>query len=106
MHHLNRCGVLAALFAATAWGAAALAADPPKEGAAQPPQTVPEDTGPGKSGSSTGPLSDKLDRTDGIIHPPPGRDAMTRQPPPTGPNSTPVIPPPGTAGGDPKIEPK
>jgi hypothetical protein len=73
-----------------------------------PPQTVPEDTMPGRSGSSSAPLGDKLDRTDGVIHPPPGVDPEMRLlPPPAGPGSTPVIPPPGTPGSpDPRLDPK
>jgi hypothetical protein len=72
------------------------------------PERVPESTQPGKSGSSGGPLSDKLDRTDGVIHPPAGVDPEIRQAPPAaGPHSTPVIPPPGTPGSlYPHVEPK
>lgn len=108
MGRLNICAAFAAILAATAWAvpgpcvAAATGAAP--ETASQ--QKVPEDTAPGKSGSTSGPLSDKLDRTDGVIHPPPGIDPeMSKPPPPTG-STMPVIPPPGTPGGEPGVEPK
>ena len=69
------------------------------------PQTVPED--PATSGSSAEPLSDKLDRSGGIIHPPGDVDpGMTQAPPAVSSQSTPVIPPPGSPGGKPGINPK
>jgi hypothetical protein len=115
MSRLNRYAALAAIFAASAWAApppclaaaTTVAPETAPQQAQRPPQTVPEDTGPGKSGSSSGPLSDKLDRSGGVIHPPSGVDPkMQKSPPPAGPRSTPVIPPPGTPGGDPAVEPK
>ena len=71
-----------------------------------PPQTVPEDTRPGRSGSSQEPLGKKLNRTDGVLHPPRGVDPGVAIPPPTTGSSMPVIPPPGTPGGNTAIEPK
>jgi len=69
------------------------------------PQTVPED--PATSGSSAEPLSNKLDRSGGIIHPPGDVDpGMTQAPPAVSSQSTPVIPPPGSPGGKPGINPK
>ena len=115
MPRLNRHAALAAIFAASAWtapapclaAAATVAPETAQQQAQPPPQTVPEDTGPGKSGSSSGPLSDKLDRSGGVIHPPSGVDPkIHKSPPPTGPSSMPVIPPPGTPGGKPDVEPK
>ena len=50
-------------------------------------------------------LSDKLARTDGVICPPPGLDPDIRAPTPNGSNM-PVIPPPGSPGGDPNVRPK
>jgi hypothetical protein len=48
------------------------------------------------------PLSDKLARSDGVLCPPTGVDPEIRAPTPeTG--SMPVIPPPGSPGGDPTI---
>ena len=60
-------------------------------------------------GATTGqraePLSDKLARSDGVLCPPAGVDPAIRAPTPdTG--NTPVIPPPGSPGGDPTIRPK
>ena len=50
-------------------------------------------------------LSDKLARTDGVICPPAGLDPDIRAPAPGG-GSIPVIPPPGSPGGDPTVRPK
>ncbi len=50
-------------------------------------------------------LSDKLARSGGVICPPKHVDPEIRQPtPPTG--AMPVIPPPGSPGGDQSIQPK
>ena len=46
------------------------------------------------------PLGDKLARSDGVLCPPAGVDPEMRAPTPEGGN-TPVIPPPGSPGGDP-----
>lgn len=57
------------------------------------PATPPED------------LSKRLAQSDGVICPPPAVDPEIRLPTPdTG--RTPVIPPPGSPGGDPSIRPK
>ena len=63
----------------------------------------------GPDGTTTGqraePLGDKLARSDGVLCPPAGVDPEMRAPTPdTG--KTPVIPPPGSPGGDPTIRPK
>ena len=60
-------------------------------------------------GSTTGraaePLGDKLAKSDGVLCPPTGVDPEIRAPTPeTG--NMPVIPPPGSPGGDPNIRPK
>jgi hypothetical protein len=55
------------------------------------------------TGSAT--LSDQLSQSKGIICPPAGVDPGIAAPP-TGGGRTPVIPPPGTPGGDPSIMPK
>src|SRR3954471_21159884 len=70
------------------------------------PQTVPEDTRPGKSGSSQEPLGKTLDRTDGVHPPPPGLDPGVATPPPSTGSKMPVILPPGTPGGNQAVEPK
>jgi hypothetical protein len=57
------------------------------------------------TGQSNEPLGDKLARSDGVLCPPAGVDPDMRAPTPdTG--NTPVIPPPGSPGGDPSIRPK
>jgi hypothetical protein len=54
-----------------------------------------------------GSLSDKLDRSDGVIKPPAGVDPRIAKPAPEpDPNSTVVIPPPGSPGGRQDVEPK
>ncbi len=50
-------------------------------------------------------LSEQLARSDGVICPPPGVDPDIRAPTPEG-GRMPVIPPPGSPGGDPDIRPK
>jgi hypothetical protein len=51
-------------------------------------------------------LSEKLARSGGVICPPDHVDPEIRQPtPPTG-GSMPVIPPPGSPGGDQSVQPK
>jgi hypothetical protein len=75
-----------------------------------PPQTpshqiVPEAASPGSGSGAGEPLSDKLDRQGGVIRPPGGIDPkMTQSPPAEG--KMPVIPPPGTPGGDQGVHPK
>jgi len=52
-------------------------------------------------------LSDQLDEGKGVINPPPVGDTEIQAPAPDpNPGTTPVIPPPGTPGGDQSIEPK
>jgi hypothetical protein len=68
--------------------------------------TVPE----GSAGSTVGraanePLGDKLAKSDGVMCPPSGVDPEIRAPTPDA-GTTPVIPPPGSPGGDPSVRPK
>jgi hypothetical protein len=60
-------------------------------------------------GSTTGrtaePLGDRLAKSDGVLCPPAGVDPEIRAPTPDAGN-TPVIPPPGSPGGDPSVRPK
>ena len=75
--------------------------------ATQPHQVVPEKMDPGMSGSSSGSLSHRLDQSGGVIRPPAGVDpGLDQAPPALGQHSMPVIPPPGTPGGNPEIKPK
>ncbi len=50
-------------------------------------------------------LSDKLARSDGVICPPGRVDSEIHAPTPPG-GAMPVIPPPGSPGGDPSVKPK
>jgi len=50
-------------------------------------------------------LSDHLARSDGVICPPDQIDPEIKQPTPQG-GPMPVIPPPGSPGGDPNVHPK
>jgi hypothetical protein len=69
------------------------------------PRQDPRSTG--AVGQSPQTLSEKLDRTDGVIRPPTdiAPDMSVRAPDPN-PGTTRVIPPPGAPGGDPTLEPK
>src|SRR5260370_12713991 len=50
-------------------------------------------------------LGDKLAKSDGVLCPPAGVDPQMHAPTPDAGN-TPVIPPPGSPGGDPTLRPK
>ena len=106
MSRIIRGALLAAIVLSAPTLCEAAASDLAPDGPTR--RTVPESTEPGKSGSSSGPLSDKLDSTGGVIHPPAAVDpGINRSPPSAGPGSMPVIPPPGTPGsGSPEVEPK
>jgi len=62
----------------------------------------------GTGGTTTGqraePLGDRLARSDGVLCPPAGVDPEMHAPAPDG-GKMPVIPPPGSPGGDPSIRP-
>jgi hypothetical protein len=63
---------------------------------------APEDS---TTGQRAEPLGDKLAKSDGVLCPPSGVDPEIRAPTPdTG--NTPVLPPPGSPGGDPNLRPK
>jgi hypothetical protein len=89
--------------AQTAPPAPARAADcAPTQQSSHPGTVTPEGT---TTGQRAEPLGDKLARHDGVLCPPPGVDPEIRAPTPdTG--NTPVIPPPGSPGGDPTVRPK
>jgi hypothetical protein len=53
---------------------------------------------------SSEPLSDKLARTDGVLCPPNVDPDIKAPTPPSG--NMPVIPPPGSPGGNPSVQPK
>ena len=99
---------MAALILGATLGALAASADdlappslPPSQGQpAVPP--APDQTTPDQGGA----LSDKLSRSHGVIAPPPVQDKNVMMPPNADKAKMPVIPPPGTPGGDQKIVPK
>ena len=79
----------------------------PNAPGAQPNNAVPKDPDEGVSGSSSESLSHELNRSGGVIHPPADVDpGLTQAAPDIGPHSMPVIPPPGTPGGNPDVKPK
>jgi len=57
------------------------------------------------TGQRSEPLGDRLARSDGVLCPPAGIDPEMRAPTPDA-GKTPVIPPPGSPGGDPNLRPK
>jgi hypothetical protein len=75
----------------------------PERGAACPPDVKGEP--PTVGGGSSQPLSDKLAQSKGVICPPSGVDPEIHIAPPDG-GRLKVIPPPGTPGGDPSVQPK
>jgi hypothetical protein len=92
--------VLAMILAASVTNAAAQPAPQ-----ARPDQNCPPETRQNTPGSDSGAtLSDKLDRSRGVICPPDVDAAMTQKPPAEG--TLKVVPPPGSPGGDPKVLPK
>jgi len=72
----------------------------PTEAVPQDGTVAPKDTATGSSS-----LGDKLAQSDGILCPPPGIDSQMHAPTPQG-GPMPVIPPPGSPGGDPNVRPK
>jgi hypothetical protein len=83
---------------------------PPRDPNMPDPKTVPAEKirpeEPGTTGSTGQTLSDKLEKSEGVIKPPPmpGSGEMVIRPPQTG-SPMPVIPPPGTSPTDP-VQPK
>jgi hypothetical protein len=88
--------------------APALAQMQPRDPNMPDPKNVPAEkmapSEPGATGSTGGTLSDKLEKSEGVIKPPPMSGDMVVKPPAT-PNTMPVIPPPGSSPSDP-IQPK
>jgi len=59
------------------------------------------------TGQSAAPLGDRLAKSDGVLCPPSNVDPQMHAPAPNaGAGSMPVIPPPGSPGGDPNVRPK
>lgn len=63
--------------------------------------------GASPSAGASGDLSHRLNQSNGVIQPPRNVDPKMSAPVPTPhPHTTPVIPPPGSPGGDPNVQPK
>jgi len=104
------CVLMAASGAASAQAPPAHTAPPASAAATNcaPTQSTPQgDIVPQgtTTGQSVEPLGDKLAKSDGVLCPPAGVDPQMHAPTPDAGN-TPVIPPPGSPGGDPTIRPK
>ena len=82
---------------------------PDRANGCTPTQTTPQGNVTPEGGVTTGqsrePLGDKLAKSDGVLCPPSGVDPAMRAPTPNE-GRTPVIPPPGSPGGNPNIRPK
>lgn len=66
--------------------------------------TVPEKI---DQSGTTGTLSDKLEKTEGVIKPPTNVDpGIAAKPPVSDPGTTRIIRPPGSPGGDQSVQPK
>ena len=83
---------------------------PPRPEHAGAADTIPEKIGPQEPAvtGSTGaaPAERKLERSDGVIRPPAESARNDGGRPVPNPRTTPVIPPPGSPGGDPTLDPK
>ena len=104
---MNRICTIAAAVSALSLSSVASAQSPqPDLKACNPGERLQQsDSGPKAPASTTGEnLSDKLARTDGVICPPNTDPDIRVRTPETG--KTPVIPPPGSPGGDQSIRPK
>lgn len=108
---IKRLAILAILTAGSVTAAFGQTSGPRQQAPHMPsPEDMPaEKIAPGDPSStgSAGTLSDKLDKSDGVIRPPvTGTPDMTVPAPVPDPGTTPVIPPPGSPGGNPNVQPK
>jgi hypothetical protein len=72
-----------------------------------PTQTTPQGNIAPTTGQSAAPLGDRLAKSDGVLCPPSNIDPQMHAPAPNaGAGNMPVIPPPGSPGGDPNVRPK
>jgi hypothetical protein len=77
---------------------------PPNASQPPPEQIAPADRTPGMPGNTT--LSDRLSQQQGTLRPPAVDPNIQAPVPPHAQGPMPVIPPPGTPGGDPTVVPK
>jgi hypothetical protein len=83
-------------------------AAPPPPAQTQPDPACPPDARtntPSTSGSNAPDLSDRLANSNGVICPPAGVDPQMHVPPPAE-GEMKIIPPPGSPGGNPNVQPK
>jgi len=101
---INRLGLLAAALVATGSLAAAASPQDPQTQQAQPAPMPcePPASRPNAPSNSTVPGC----QSNGVIKPPQTGDRSVLAPPDMGTASTPVIPPPGTPGGDLNVKPQ
>jgi hypothetical protein len=105
MHSLKSAAVATAILAAISTSPLyAQGPTPPSTQRECPPDVAP----PPRSGETAGgaPLSERLSESKGVICPPKGVDPGIIEKPPPGNVPMPVIPPPGTPGGHPDVQPK
>lgn len=107
---MRRFALVSILFLAVAGAAMAQSRAPavpdPKAVAPDPKACAPAERmpAPGANATTGENLTDKLARTDGVICPPEVDPHINAPTPDTG--KTPVIPPPGSPGGNPNVRPK
>jgi hypothetical protein len=100
--------LLFALLASAAWTGVALAQAAGERTAPAPPACPPDVKGEAPTVGRSNPsqsLSDKLADSKGVICPPAGVDPDMEVKPPAG-GELKVIPPPGSPGGAPNVQPK
>lgn len=85
-------------------GLHAQSASPPEHVSPTMPSKHPETDQQGKDSAPN--RHEQLSRSPGVIEPPATGDQNVVRSPDTGPNTMPVIPPPGTEGGNPQVVPK
>jgi len=95
-----------AMLGATLICPAALAQTSGSAGGDKPDQNAPQhfDSQSGKQDGQS--LSQRLERSNGVIRPPEHVDPEMHQPPPPSSDRMPVVPPPGSPGGDQSVKPK
>jgi hypothetical protein len=102
MRNFIRLAVLVALAVPTSWGAFAQ----PRPSGPSSDQNAPSQFD-AQSGQQRGQsLSERLDQSGGVIHPPADVDSGIHVRPPATGDKMPVVPAPGSPGGDRTIKPK
>ncbi|MDB5618122.1 hypothetical protein [Tardiphaga sp.] len=100
--------LISGLWLASSGAAFAQATSP--AGNCTPTETRPQQGTLSPNGTTTGknaePLSDQLAKSGGVLCPPGGVDTEMHVPTPDGGTNTPVIPPPGSPGGDRSVRPE